>query len=267
MNQWYRIVPEYFNRKNYYKKFVKEILEDRPLSDLLELESKRESIKFLFLHCPAVSYYESDTDTITSNDDYTDLLEGLSERYCDTWYNYINCVIFIVKNANEEDLKIDKLEKLCKMYEDKHPETFINILFALLLPQTLADYHLFDYLRAFDRIINDSGIYWKQEVDTGLERLNGILNYIYETTKEVSKPERDFVIRILSFIISYIYLNDIKDYSYIKNFMKYTDYYLEKMKSNNCEILNHFGTYDLDNIEYIFNNFYDIFCAPKMMIR
>ena len=58
MIDWYNIVPHYFNRRNYYKKFVREIIEDKPLSDLKELESKRESLKFLFEHCLKLVEYD-----------------------------------------------------------------------------------------------------------------------------------------------------------------------------------------------------------------
>ena len=213
MNKWYRIVPEYFNRRNYYKKFVREILEDRPLSDLKELESKREIIKFLFQHCPDRPDYDPNKDMIITHDRCSDLMEGLSERDCDYWYNYINCVIYIVINANDENLKIDILDKFCNVFDEYSPETFINILFSLLLPEISAKESIYNYLVAFNHIYGNDNLYKEQGIDTGIERLNGILNYLYELKKEVPNDNLHFYskLRIGSFIISYLYLNDIKE--------------------------------------------------------
>ena len=266
MIDWYNIVPHYFNRRNYYKKFVREIIEDKPLSDLKELESKRESLKFLFEHCPKLVEYDEKNDSFKYSDNCPDLIELLSSKDNYYWYNYINTVIFLVQNANNEDIKNENLEKLYNVFGNNHPETFINIIFAIMLPEILIKDHIISYLAAFDRIIDKHGPYWKEKVDTGNERLNELFDYLYELSKESQLPN-DYCIRIESFIIAYLYLNNIKDYSSIRNFTLYTDYYLEKMKLNKCEILNQFGTYDFDSIEFLFNNFSDIFCAPKMIIK
>ena len=260
------IVPEYFNRRNYYKKFIREIREGKPLSDLKELEPRRESLKYLFEHCPKITDYDPKTYIMTTAEECPDLIECLSskEYYC--WYNYVNTIIYIVMNAKEEDIKVEKLEKFYNVFGDLYHGTFINNLLALLLPEQVANASMYYYLVAFDNIIDVNGKNWRHEVDTGVERLNGIFNYLAELSKEIPLDKRWHVIRILSFLVSYMYLNNITDYSYIENYIRHTDYYLEKLKSNKCEILNN-GTYDFENIRYVFNNFYDIFCPPKMMIR
>ncbi|MBP5683996.1 MAG: hypothetical protein J6X02_01915 [Bacilli bacterium] len=246
----YEVVPEYFNRRNYYKKFVREINEDKPLSDYKELEPKRDVIKAIFAHCP-------------------DLMEYLSSNNNTSWYPFVNTTIYLVKNANYEDLKkihFDKAYNECWL-SNTTDFTYIKILFALLLPSTMAKTNLYYYLAAFDWIIDHNGLYWEQKVDTGLEKLNDILNSVCEFSKELGEKQYQWKIRMESFIIAYIYLNDIKDYSTVRNFMLNPNYYMEKMELNNCRILNNFGSYDIESIRFFFNNFCELFSAPERTIK
>ena len=250
MYDFYRVIPEYFNRRNYYKKFVREINEDKPLSDYKELEPKRDVIKAIFAHCP-------------------DLMEKLSSNENTSWYPYVNTTIYLVKNANYEDLKnihFDNAYYECWL-SNTNDFTYIKILFALLLPDTMAKTNLYYYLAAFDWIIDDNGLYWEQKVDTGLEKLDDILNSVCEFSKELGEKQYQWKIRIESFIIAYLYANNIKDYSAVRNFMLHTDYYMEKMEMNNCQILDSYGSYDNHSIEFLFNNFYEIFSPPEKTIR
>ncbi len=155
----YEVVPEYFNRRNYYKKFVREINEDKPLSDYKELEPKRDVIKAIFAHCP-------------------DLMKKLSSNENTCWYPFVNTTIYLVKNANYEDLKKINFDKAYNRWWLNYMDsfTYIKLLFALLLPDTMIKTNLYYYLEAFDWIIDNDGFYWEQKVNTGLEKLDDILN-------------------------------------------------------------------------------------------
>ena len=247
----------YSEKRALYAKFYKEITHNKPLTSHQELEEYRNNIKFL-LNC---------------NDYVTKYLRF----YTKEWGNYVDMAVDLSKDLGNIVINKD-IYKSFKVYNRLlNEEEKLGLIRSIYIPQTRKELKAYLY----DCHYIYTWFLWKMlenshNLNFHNEDVNKFLNYIYSIYDQYEEVNFFFNSEMISLIFAYLHYYDKDNYDLVRQYLDNQDYYLEKMKMNDCliydEILHastghHYDSYDLKRGVVLFNNLESFLNKEKEIIR
>ena len=238
--------------KELYIQFYDELNNNKPISSYPELEQYRRNIKYLLNQYSVSDPIRSDYFCWSA---YVDQVVDLSKRLGNI---IVNPDMYVKLRLPDRELSdLDKLSLIESIYIPKQKtyfEAYINDCFLI--------YRWFILRKDLIRSAN----FENDEIN---EFMDYLIGYCYtEKGFDALKNNQEMI----SLIFGYIHYHGIKNYDLIAKFISDVDYYIEKMKMNDCLIYKEnnylpFDVFDVEKAHILFNNLESFLNKEKEIIR
>ena len=223
-----------------YKKFIKEICEDKPLTKHKGLERYREDIKLLF--------QKYDIEYLVELDEYNTVY---------SWMHAVDDAVFIATHLKGRKLSEKTIDAILDRYD---PTSFqlTRLLSVIYCPEEMIkSFSEYIWYAADIFFCGTFSLYEDDKIETidvDNQFLNELYNYEYQLYLNNDEKERKLLEheRFIALVIAYLYLNNKFSIEWFDNFIDNLDEYFNQLVPQTDKKI------ELDDIEHIWGGGYDL---------